>query len=183
MRMLMLGLLVLPLLMAGCAGRRAELAIHDLGVGSPAFPVAALGRMEIHGPSWLSSSAMHYRLTSAPTRRHVFAETRWAGPPPELLEASLRQRLTGAGQCRLRLDLEEFIQVFDAEGESRVRLELGATLLAPRGTEVLRARHFELERPGGRDAVSGAAAFALLSGRLAEEIGRWLGDAGPPCIR
>lgn len=183
MRMLMVALGCL--LLAACgggAGRRIEMAVYDLEVPiASAAPVAVslLDRVEVRAPSWLAATSMQYRLAVEPGRRHGFADSRWAGPPAELLEGVLKRRLlAAAGQCRLRLDLEEFVQVFDASGDSRARLALGASLLSARGESKLLVRRFELELPAGRNAAAGAAAFAELNEGLASAIAQWLAEAG-----
>lgn len=182
MRVLMVALGCL--LLAACgggAGRRIEMAVYDLEAraAGPQTAVALLERIEVRAPSWLADTSMQYRLAAEPGRRHGFADSRWAGPPAELLEGVLKRRLlAAAGQCRLRLDLEEFVQVFDASGDSRVRLALGASLLPARGGSALLVRHFELEQPAGRNAAAGAAAFTELSEGLAGAIAQWLIEIG-----
>ena len=75
----------------------------------------------------LNGPAMHYRLAYAePLRRLTYAESRWAAPPAELLQAFLERRFfafpdadaSGNG-CRLELVIDEFEQRFEGQDVPR----------------------------------------------------------------
>ena len=184
MRRLFLPLLVL--LLAACGGGAksiSNVASYDLGAVQPAPNhriVASLRSIDVFAVSWLDSSAMQYRLLyAANQRRQSYAESRWAGTPAELLGHALRKRMlsgTAGGACRLRVDLDEFAQVFDSAKDSRVLLEARVQLVAPTGGEILARRSFSLSRPAASpDATGGAAALAETTEALSTELHDWLG--------
>lgn len=180
MRILILG--VSSLLLWGCGvggGQRPEIAIYDLEPAGPidaSMPPGLIGRIEVQAPSWLATSAMQYRLAAEPGRRRDFAQSRWAAPPAELLEGSLRRHLTSSGTCRLRLELDEWIQSFGATGDSQAHLAVRTVLTARRGTEPLAVHRFDMAQDAGRNAIAGASAFATLGRRLATDIAKWAVD-------
>lgn len=176
---------VLVLLLAGCAGgmRPAAQAEYDFGP----LPSAASGtapRLGVTAPSWLSATAMHYRLLYAePTQRRQYAESRWAAPPAELLALQLGRRLAGADlspRCRLTVELVELEQVFERADASRLRLALRATL-APATANALPAQtDIDLAEPAPTsDARGGVAAAGHAVERLGERLAAWLKEAAP----
>lgn len=160
-------------------------AVHDFGlIGGPPprvlpFPVRSA---EVVPAPWLASTAMHYRLLYAqPTRRQVFVESRWAAHPGQLLELALKRSMkgdlppAGAVGCRLRIDLDEFAQVFESQGMSRGVIELRATLLAPRSDQSIATRAFSASVPApSADAVGGVLALRDGVSRLNVELLAWL---------
>lgn len=138
-------------------------------------------RIEILAPPWLESSAMQYRLDATdPARRRAYAHSRWVSPPPAMLRGALARALGGVegnGACRLRIELDEFIQRFDPTGASRAEILLRARLLPPRGGEVLAARAFDaIAAAPGADAPGGVQAHREAVGVLANGLGQWLLD-------
>ena len=161
----------------------SNVAYFDLGAVRPAPNnriVASLRSIDVFAVSWLDSSAMQYRLLySANQRRQNFAESRWVAPPAELVGHALRKRmLSGAagGACRLRVDLDEFAQIFDSASASRAVLEARVQLVAPTGGEILARHSFSLSRPSASaDASGGATALAGAVEALSTELHDWLG--------
>lgn len=167
-------------------------AVHDFGPidGAPpralAFPIRST---EVVPAPWLASTAMHYRLVYAqPTRRQVFVENRWAAHPGQLLELAIKRGMrgdlppAGAIGCKLRIDLDEFAQVFESQAASRGVIELRAALLAPRSDQVIAARSFSASFPApSPNAVGGVLALRDGVGRLNLELMAWLEslDADP----
>lgn len=183
-----LGLLSLGLAAGACGGlpqRPVVPAIYDLGLGEAvsAAPAVLPSRIEVRAPSWLSTSAMQYRLDyRQPAQRQVFAESRWAAPPAEMVERRLLQALSApsstGGGCRLRLEIDEFTQAFDAPEASTAVVVARAELLPPRGENALARRVFELREPASNaDAKGGVMAFRKASDRLTNEVAGWM--AGP----
>ena len=124
---------------------------------------------------------MQYILAYADgARREVYAESRWAAPPARLLEKALARRLlSGTSEihsagCHLRVELDEFVQVYDAPGSSLALVELRAMLMAPRANVLLLRRSFRQSPAAGADARSGVLAFATATHDLGAEIERWL---------
>lgn len=179
-------MLLAALLLAGCgvgSKSTSNVAYFDLGAVQAAPNnriVASLRIIDVFAVSWLDSSAMQYRLIySANQRRQNYAESRWVAPPAELVGHALRKRmLSGAagGACRLRVDLDEFAQVFDSAKDSRAVLEARVQLVAPTGGEILARHSFSLSRPSASaDASGGATALAGAVEALSTELHDWLG--------
>ncbi len=184
-------MLLAALLLAGCgigAKSSSNIAYFDLGTVQAAPNnriVASLRSIDVFAVSWLDSSAMQYRLLySANQRRQNYAESRWVAPPAELVGHALRKRmLSGAagGACRLRVDLDEFAQVFDSAKDSRAVLEARVQIVAPTGGETLARHSFSLSRPSANaDAGGGATALAAAVEALSTELHDWLGGLDRP---
>jgi cholesterol transport system auxiliary component len=182
--------LLLPLLavlLAGCVGTGGSpppVAVYDLGPPASAQPVAVgypVRSVAVDAPSWLDSTAMHYRLLYAdPARLASYGESRWAARPAELLEQTLRRAVGEGGQgagpgCRLAVDLDEFVQSFRTSAESEAVIELRARLLPPRGEGTLAAKSFSIARPASAaDARAGVAAFRAGAQELSAAVRDWL---------
>ena len=179
-------------LLAACGGnvRTAETVLYDLGgpgaKGAEAWsgsrmPIAAV---EVQASSWLSGPTMHFRLAYAESlRRQNYAESRWAAPPAELLEAFLKRRIvfgqpdfSGTG-CRLQLVLDELEQRFDNPQGSKLVLEVRALLTPLRGPEILARRAFLIQKPAPVPAARGGVTAAREAVQaLADDLGRWLDE-------
>ncbi len=174
-------------LLSACAGivtPPASFTIYDLEL--PAAATRSVGKgltpvsIEVRAPSWLSSSAMQYRLDfRQPSSREVFAESRWAGHPSEMLQrqlvASLGTTGGGNGLCRLRIDLDEFIQSFETLETSASELIVRANLLAPRDEAVLARERFVIVTPAvTADAAGGVLAHRRGTNQLTESLRVWL---------
>lgn len=184
-------LLIPVLLLAACgAGPKgnSNLAHYDLGAVQPAPNnriVASLRSIDVFAVSWLDSTAMQYRLLyAANQRRQNFAESRWSAPPADLLGHALRKRMLsgeGGGACRLRVDLDEFLQAFDSAKDSRAVLETRVQLVAPTGGEILARRSFSVTKAAATpDAGGGVAAMATAVEALSTELHDWLGGLDRP---
>lgn len=174
------------MLLAACGGnvRTAETARYDLGniAGSWSGSRMPISAVEVQASSWLSGPAMYFRLAYAePLRRQSYAESRWAAPPAELLEAFLKRRIvfgqpdfSGAG-CRLQLVLVELEQRFDDPLNSQTVLEARAILTPLRGSEMLAKRAFAIHKPAAVAAASGGVAAARDAVQaLADDLGAWM---------
>src|SRR5712691_6229378 len=113
------------------------IANYDFGPapdGHPAQgPHRALLVHDVGAPAWLDSSLIHYRLAYQDAARpQVYAESRWVMSPASLFTHRLRAQLSASGSggivqpgdgaragYALRVELDEFTQVFDAPGKSR----------------------------------------------------------------
>lgn len=173
------------LLATACAnpGRGpADIAVYDLGapVAAPAGAAAAHAglALEVRLPSWLDGPAMVYRLAYAdPQRLHQYARARWAGQPSPLLQQRLRQWLAivpGGAPCTLRVELDDFSQVFASPAESRAALR-GEALLLGKGRTVLARLPLQATPPAATaDAGGGAAALAAAADSAAAALAQWL---------
>jgi len=198
------GLLVLAALLPGCSLRpspRPPLALHDFGLlpdgQLPPQPVqlrAVLAVPDPDAPGWLDTTSMLYRFAYADGGQpRVYNQSRWAAPPAELIGARLRSRLAriaqpGLASSRdgvapeyvLRVELEEFSQVFDSPSVSRGVLRARATLIQGARRTTVAQRAFAFDRPAsGADAAAGAAALAATGNDLVEALVEWLVTAVP----
>lgn len=177
------------LALAGCSAlsRPDAPSLHDLGLAAPVAlaPGAAPARVDVLAPAWLDSAAMQYRLDwNAPTQRRNYAASRWVAPPPALLEHQLARALGGEGarnHCRLRIELDEFVQIFADPQRSQVELVARASLLPARTNVALGTREFRLSEPApSADAPGGVSAYRLATVRLGAAVGQWLGELDAP---
>lgn len=187
---------LLSLLLAACVSGpsvQPEVAHYDLPeTGAVAASASPLRSLDVVPAPWLAGNAMAYRLAYADAgRREHFSASRWAAQPGELVEVRLKRSLlagdppamngngsgnasAAASACRLSLELDDLIQVFDAPERSQMRLEARATLYGPH-LAVLGRRNFSLQQPAGADARSGAAATAALVDSLTRQLQGWIG--------
>lgn len=182
-RLLMAGLLLLALASCSSFGRLpAGIVIHDFGAPHAAsyVPRVPLRLIEVRSPSWLGSSAMQYRLAGGQDpRRLVYLENRWAAAPPELIEAVLKRAFSLAraegGGCLLRVDLDEFSQVFDTPTQSHGLVEARASLISPRADAILAQERLSYRVPAAQpNARGGAMALRDASLMLAAGVDQWL---------
>lgn len=166
------------------AGSEKAVNFYDFGsvaasVTAPDLPGLAL---DVSLPSWLNSTAIHYRLRYHDANRlHEYALARWAGTPASLLQQRLRQQLGlpvlpggVVAPCRLSLDVQEFGQNFTSANAS-VALIVGEARLLSSTRQVLARRAIAIERPAlTADAVGGVRALAAASDELAGQLRQWL---------
>ena len=175
-------LFLLPvLLLAACSGnvRQAEPASYDLGTVAVVWKPAdlAIAGVSAQGPAWLATPAISYRLLYAgDMERNAYAESRWAAAPPDLIERAFNRQTPASGEgCRLRLDVDELIQVFDTPQASRTLLDARATLLPPNGETILARRAFSVAQPApSADARGGVAGAVAAVQALGGELNAWL---------
>lgn len=196
-------LLATALCLSGCfggVGVQGEVALYDLpaapaaqevpaaGQGAaPGTPGMALHLAPVRAPGWLMTPSMQYRLAYADaSRRLSYAGSRWVAPPAELVDLALRRDSSfaaanasgdarGAGNgCALLVNLDEFIQVFDAPGTSQVLVEARIALLAPGDRRLLAQHALRRVTPAGADARAGVAAFGEALRELKADLNAWL---------
>lgn len=181
-------ILVLVALLSACGvGPKARdpVGTYDFGLPEAARPLAVKGLSQalVTAPNWLDSPQLFYRLAYANAARPAaYAQTRWVSTPTNLIEARLKERavaggalLGGAGPA-LRVELDEFSQVFDAEKSSRAVLRARASLAS--GREVTAQKAFLIEVPAATpDGPGGAAALSRAANRLIDDVLAWTGSA------
>lgn len=190
--------------LAGCSAlpeKPSRQAMYDLGPSpAPAGPVPAqapaLVLRDVDAEGILETTAVLYRLAYEDAHQlRPYAFARWSAPPPQLVGQRLREVLgrdrvvldTSASSAMarrgaerppmLRVELEEFAQVFDAPGSSRGVLRLRCTLLetGAGAARPVAQRSFELAHPAtSADAAGGVRALTAATTAAAEDIGRWL---------
>lgn len=175
---------------AGCAGNGAALSNvrYDLG---PAASVVTAGTgpalkvLDVAAPDALDTDKFVYRLAYADAQRMaVYRDSRWTAPPAQLLTQRLRGALSSRGAVlegtdgvrapTLKVDLNEFEQVFDGQSQSYGAVTARATLM--QDGKVLGQRTFVARAPSSTpDAVGGARALAAASDELVSQITAWVG--------
>ncbi|MDY0057566.1 MAG: ABC-type transport auxiliary lipoprotein family protein [Methyloversatilis sp.] len=182
----LLASLLLSVLLAGCGPllpRSPAPELHDLGSQRAARPLARVPVLtDVRAPNWLDGTAIHYRLAyESETRRRSYALSRWAAPPAELLSVALRRMLDSPGApstCRLVVELDEFIQVFEQPQASAALISGVATLVGANGRTIVDRMRFSLtEKATGADAPSGVAALSRGVDALGVRIADWLDRA------
>jgi ABC-type uncharacterized transport system auxiliary subunit len=189
MRRLIICLVIVCL--SGCygSGRRGgeqAPAIYDFGPPATRLAPAAAGDLaiEVRAPLWLDTAGIDYRLLYADSARlREYTRARWAGPPAVMIQQRLVQKLPlipagqGRTRCVLRIDIDEFSQVFDAPAASNGVLK-GRFELLDRTRRTVAARDIAIVRGApSPDARGGVAALTAAVDQLAEDILAW--QAGP----
>ena len=197
------GLLVAAsLALGGCAfvDKPSRPAVYEFGPGtlasSAAGNAASLGLVmlpDVDAGSALDSTAVLYRLAYADAQQLLpYAHARWSMPPAQLLRQQLRETLGQRGTVLvpgdgnvasttpplvLRIELEEFSQLFDAPNRSvgLVRLRATAVRSLASGDKVLGQRSFAVQRPAPTaDAPGGVRALTAATHAAVEEVQQWL---------
>lgn len=186
------------LLIGGCGAlpdKPVRPAVYDFGPGLVPKATPAAGAAlpplllaDIEAPATVDGTAVLYRLAYADVQQvRPYAQARWSMPPAQLVRQRLRDSLSqqrvvlspaeGPAGWMLRLELEEFTQVFDAPDRSVGLVRLRATLLETvNGRERLVAqRRFSVQRPApSADAPGGVRALTAASDAAIDEIVQWL---------
>jgi len=177
---------------AGCSLAPAPGSVtanYDFGPPPEGPPVASLRQAllvhDVSAPGWLDSPLIYYRLAyQDATRPQSYADSRWVTSPAELLANRLRRQLVASGgsiirpgddaraKYALRVDLEEFVQVFEAPGKSKAVVRFRASVL---GKGSLAAqRSFSVERPATTpDAEGGVRALIAASDEAVDQLVGW----------
>ncbi|TDV18500.1 ABC-type transport auxiliary lipoprotein family protein [Paraburkholderia caballeronis] len=183
-----LAALVAGSMLAACAGNPAALSDvrYDLGPVAAAPASGALPPLkvlDVSAPPPLDNDGFVYRLGYASQRSARYANSRWTMSPARLLTQRLRTTLsshatvlTGADSVpapMLKIDLDQFEQVFDSATESSGVLSARATLI--QDGKVIGQRTFVSRAPASTpDASGGARALAAASDELVGQIAAWL---------
>jgi len=199
-------LIVLVGLLAGCAGlvdKPVTRTLYDFGPDVPAATAsaaqgsqAAVVLADIDAAGALDGTAVLYRLAYADANQlRPYAQARWSASPPQLVRQRLRELLgrerpvldldesaalarEGGVQPRvLRLELEEFSQVFESTTQSVGLLRLRATLMqnTPAGEKLVGQRTITMRAPAATaDAPGGVRALGEATNAAAADLGRWL---------
>lgn len=184
--------LAASVLLTGCATGSQSTALFDLGPlntqGSAITEtqLPAISIAEIKAPAWLDSQMMFYRLNYANNQQpRPYASSKWTMAPAQLFLLRLKSRLSQAGGIVvptsdgavnfpvLRIEADDFSQVFDSANQSSVHIAMRASLFDGR---TLRAQKmFVKELPAASaDAQGGVAALATASDAIINEMAVWL---------
>ena len=188
--------LIPALLLAACSAgplNRDAPAIYDFGPqGNETSAVktirASVMLNGVAAPAWLDTPAIVYRLAYQDAARHnVYATSRWATAPAALLSQRLRTRLAAASEggvlsaadgaradYALRIELDEFSQVFDTADRSRGVVIARASLVNTAKRTLVAQKNFTLERAAtSHDAQGGVRALSAAGGELVDAIVAW----------
>ena len=182
-------LLMTACLLSACSGviRNAPpVAVYDFGL--PAARLVADGTwsklaLEVKSPAWFDSLNIDYRLAyDEPLKQREYIGSRWAGAPGVLLALRLRQQLgvanaagNTASDCLLRIELQEFSQIFDTPQQSRALLQ-GQVSLIDIKRQVLAEHPVIIEKPATTaDANGGVNALVAASTELGQQLADWMG--------
>jgi cholesterol transport system auxiliary component len=185
-------------LLTGCSvlpDKPVRAAAYDFGPGARAQPAAAvaaplpaLALADIDTPASLAGTALLYRLAYADGQAlRPYAEARWSAPPAQLVRQRLRGLLgqeravvgvgEGAPGLTLRLELEEFSQVFDAPDRAIGLVRLRATLVETGSGRERRISQRQVVAEAAAptpDAAGGVRALTAATDTAAQELARWL---------
>ena len=174
---------------------KAPLAQAGPGMpGKAALPLA-IAEIATAGGA-LENQAVLYRLgyTDAQQLR-PYAQARWSMPPAQLVRQRLRERLSqnrvvltaregvalnrsqNASLPLLRLELEEFSQLFSTPADSVGLLRLHATLvdITPAGEKLVAQRSLVVQQPApSADAAGGVRALTAATDAAIDQIDDWL---------
>ncbi len=189
-------------LLGACSAPAQRPAVYDFGPGQvPSSIPASLSSSQaslppllladIDASSALDGSAVLYRLLYADAQQlRPYAQARWSMAPAQLLRLRLRQQLgqrrsvlspgdaLAPGTLVLRLELEEFSQLFASAQTSSVLLRVRATL-SRSPSKPLAQTSLVVQRPAASpDAAGGVQALALATDELTQQLDAWLQQAG-----
>ena len=190
-------LLLLACLLPGCSSLPSaplRPAVYDFGPGAlttpatarPALPPIVL--QEVEAPPALDSAAVLYRLAYSDAQQlRPYAQARWSMPPAQLVRQRLRESLSlkravvnpgeSSVPLALRVELQEFSQLFDTTQASSGLVRLRATLIEAKGgaDRLVAQQVFVVQRPAASaDAPGGVRALMAATDAAVEEIGAWL---------
>lgn len=171
----------------------ANKAVYDFGpatalpaVSATAF-LGTLALADVGVSLALDNTTVQYRLAYAnPQELRPYALARWTMPPAQLIQQRVRSALTARGPVlapgvgstthTLKLELEEFSQVFNAPGASEGVMQLRATLL--KGTTLAAQRSFSAQVPAPTaDASGGVRALSIAADAVANQLSDWVGES------
>ncbi|MSQ53097.1 MAG: hypothetical protein EXR28_14555 [Betaproteobacteria bacterium] len=173
------------------APQARDIAAYDFGPAAPARAEPRIGvnlaLADITAPSWMDNANLYYRLAYVdPARPLAYANSRWVMPPAALLTQRLRASLRQASKAAvvapmdgvrteylLRIEIEEFSQIYDSADRSRGALRLQARLV--RGSELAAQQSFTVEMPApSANAEGGVRALSAASDEAGRRLADWL---------
>ena len=186
-RAALVALLALSLGLGACSGlvprTTSSVDIYDFGPMPVRVETHRNWQMgiEVRMPVWYDALPVDYRLDyDDPLLQRAYANSRWAAAPAVMIGRHLRRQLglneTGlASDCLLRVEVEEFVQVFSTPQASRGVLNANVTLVDAKRRPLSSLPILLEEAAASPDARGGVHALVVTAGRLGERIDAWLG--------
>ena len=185
-------LLLLSAMLCSCATKSADvLRQYDFGpplssADAPSHDSGTFRLADILATPALDSTSMLYRLAYDNAQQlKPFAQARWSATPAQLLEQSIKMQFSRAGMpladsreaaadmFMLRLELDEFSQIFDSPDSSHAQLNVRASL--SKGRSIMAQRSFSQSMTAvSNDAAGGARAMQQASDALIAELLHWI---------
>lgn len=185
---------------SGCATsiQPVRPALYDFGPGplsvtptpaANAHQPLILGNVDTH-PA-LDSLTVYYRLNYAADQQlKPYSQARWSMAPAQLIRQRLNEQLGqsrallnpgesgqvgNAAPATLRVDLEEFSQLFSTPSQSTGLIRLRATLIRPSQTPRVIQHSVVIQRPApSADALGGVKALTAATDAAVRDIDDWL---------
>ena len=173
-------------------------AVYDFGLAPASAagtgdarttPAAALLLAEVQAPMALNATAVQYRLSYENEQElRPYALARWSMAPAQLVHQRLKLALNvrgpvlaegqGSPSHALKIELEEFVQVFDQPHSSQGRISLRATLL--NGSQLVDQIRVQATAPApSNDAAGGVRALTQATDAAALQLVTWLNQQKP----
>ena len=190
---LMAMVLIATVLTVACSTQRVqEQALYDFGrlhalpKGTAVVALPPISVAEINAPGWLDTTRMVYRLAYTNDQQmRSYANSRWIMPPARLFEQRLKARIAQGGGAVLsqtdgvanlpliRIDLEDFTQVFGSANASNGQVSVRVSVLRGRSLQAQKIFVSQSAAPS-QDAVGGAVALAAASDDVIADMMSWL---------
>jgi cholesterol transport system auxiliary component len=187
--------------LGGCATQAQSISLYDLGsirspmrdnaAADPAPALTALSVADVNAPAWLDSQMMYYRLAYANDQQpRPYANSRWSMPPAQLFGKRLKSRLAQSGIAvlsssdgvtdlpLLRVEADDFTQLFDSPGSSSAHIAMRASVLDGRTLRAQKTFIRQVPAPSA-DAPGGAQALAAASDAIIHDMAAWLATLPP----
>jgi len=149
----------------------------------PASPTSlgGLALTEVIAPSWLESQNIYYRLEGVEQR--AYAQSHWAVSPAQLVAARARNKLarvmnamsdkTDGETYLLKIELDDYAQVFETPSSSIGRVQLRATLLS--NGRMLAQNSFSAGRPAPTaNALGAVRALTEATESALNDLANWV---------
>jgi cholesterol transport system auxiliary component len=175
-------------LLSACVGGARNVPpalVYDFGLPAKRLVVEGTWSrlaLEVRSPPWIDSRNIDFRLAyEEPLKKREYASSRWASSPGPMLAQQLRQQLgavsaggNAAADCLLRIELQEFSQVFDSPQKSHAVVQGNVSLIDVR-RQLVAERPVAIEHPAATpDANGGVNALVTASTELGQQLAEWL---------
>lgn len=183
-------LFIIGLLQACASGTPTTSLSYDLGAVAREHHAApskiAISLADVSAPSTLDSNAMLYRLQYNNAQLlHPYAQHHWSMPPAQLFAQRFKARIAAAGGTVLgaadgvaelpvlRIEMDEFSQVFTSPTQSEAKIALRVSLI--KKNKLIGQHYFDLATASASaDASGGAKAMQVTTDRSISAILAWL---------